>query len=152
MSSYITLPDDENLLDFLNQSFNFVLGPYSKDNGRQFVIIHDAIFTKTLTYPRYLWMMHHQQLIPDGYEVDHIDNDFTNNTISNLQLLTTTDNNLKRDKVLGYNSSGYTFNCPVCGTQRTIPQWIYNQNQVKKGCPGPYCSKSCSITARKKVI
>ena len=125
-----------------------MLGPYAKDNGREFVIVHNYVYTKTITYPRYLWMVHHKQLIPDGYEVDHVDDDPTNNEISNLQLLTPEDNNRKRDKRMGYSSDGYTFNCPVCGTERTIKRWIYNQNQVVKKSPGPYCSKSCSVKAR----
>lgn len=33
--------------------------------------------------------------VPEGYEIDHIDNDRTNNRLSNLQLLTKSQNNQK---------------------------------------------------------
>lgn len=145
---YPTLPDFMDLGEFLFDEGIKVLGPYAKTNGRQFVIVHNYVYTKTITYSRYLWMTHHQRVIPEGYEVDHIDDNPSNNEISNLQLLTTDENNRKRDKNLGYSSDGYTFNCPVCGTERTIKMWIYRQNQIVKGQPGPYCSKSCSVKAR----
>lgn len=139
---YPTLPKEDDLLTFLLGNHK-LLGPYNKDNGRQFVIVHNYKYTKTLVYARYLWIMHYGELIPDGFEIDHIDDDYRNNNIENLHLLTTDQNNRKRDIVYGYNSDGYTFNCPVCGVERTIPQWVYNQNNKDKD-NGPYCSRSCA--------
>lgn len=41
----------------------------------------------------YVW---HKGDIPDGYVVDHIDNDSFNNSIDNLQILTVEENLAKR--------------------------------------------------------
>lgn len=54
---------------------------------------------------RVIWMLHHGP-IPSGLDVDHIDNNKTNNHISNLQLLTHGDN--MRKAVLQNDSWGPT--------------------------------------------
>lgn len=46
--------------------------------------------------------------IPEGSEVDHIDNDATNNKLSNLQSLTSRENSVKRSTLNTNNSSTYT--------------------------------------------
>ena len=61
----------------------------SKD-GRQFVRLADTTNGRlqTLKLHQAVWMYHNEQPIPEGCEIHHIDGDFTNNDISNLQLLT----------------------------------------------------------------
>lgn len=44
--------------------------------------------------------------IEEGYQIDHIDNDRTNNKLSNLQKLTKSENCIKKYKVDGYKSDG----------------------------------------------
>ena len=44
---------------------------------------------------RLVWAWHNGE-VPDGYEVDHIDNNPFNNSLDNLQLLTTLENRRKR--------------------------------------------------------
>ena len=51
------------------------------------------MYTLQLSRVIYAWYC---QEVPEGYHVDHIDNDSENNNINNLQLLTPTENNLKR--------------------------------------------------------
>ena len=128
-----------------------ILGPYEKpnSNGRKFVIIYDIITHRkiTLPYARYLWLTNVGD-IPEDYVVDHINNEPSDDRIENLQLLSVDDNNRKRDEFLGYRPEGYTFNCPVCGTERTIKFWIYAQNQLRGNNRGPYCSRSCASRDR----
>lgn len=54
---------------------------YGDDNKRYFITAH-KLFWKTVNGD-----------IPDGYEINHIDEDKTNNNLSNLNLLTHSENN-----------------------------------------------------------
>lgn len=74
--------------------------PYKKDytvgyvfkhklTGRRYVKLYDKkgkIFVTT--YARYVMATHLGRYVPKDLQVDHIDNDKTNDDISNLQLLT----------------------------------------------------------------
>lgn len=55
---------------------------------------------------RIVWMMNHGP-IPEGYTIDHRDNDPSNNRIDNLRLATNSQNTSNRRKVYGVNKSGY---------------------------------------------
>lgn len=55
---------------------------------------------------RIVWMMNNGP-IPDGYTVDHRDNDPSNNHIDNLRLATHSQNTANRRKVHAVNKSGY---------------------------------------------
>jgi len=72
--------------------------------------------------------------------VDHIDDDFTNNEISNFQLLTLRDNVKKSSKT----TPMHTFDCPECGVQASISVRQFKHNQLSLGKAGPYCSRSCA--------
>lgn len=77
-----------------------IYGPYSDSVGRRrCVLVYPDNFKTTIAYARYLWLMF-KGAIPDGYEVDHIDNDFTNDTLENYQLLNKIDNIKKSSKEL----------------------------------------------------
>ena len=83
--------------------------PYSKkwkkgylvtnDKKRQFVILYNsATDRKTISYPRYLMAVKLGRELKPGEHVDHKDNDVTNNKLSNLQIMTQTENNQKEGK------------------------------------------------------
>ena len=80
-------------------------GPYSdlflygfltlhKSSNRRIVRLYNPINKKNLLiqYSKYIYTVYYNKFIPDGVEVDHIDNDFTNDDINNLQLLTRKEN------------------------------------------------------------
>lgn len=77
-------------------------------DGRQYIYFYgqgesyDFHIPGKTTYARYLFQVDlwkkEKKLIPEGYEVDHIDNDFTNDSLDNLQLLTGLENSQKRDR------------------------------------------------------
>lgn len=80
-----------------------------------------------------------RQLLPEE-TVDHIDGDFTNDDLTNLQLLSLADN-IRKD----HSSTEYVdCICPECGKEfREEARWI-RHNQQKQGKLGPFCGKSCA--------
>ena len=65
-----------------------VYGPYERLDGRSHVII---IFKdgkrKTVSYPKYLKEIELDRYLKENETVDHIDGNFKNNDLSNLQVL-----------------------------------------------------------------
>jgi hypothetical protein len=127
-----------------------VYGPYTRDDGRKHVIHYVDGVRRTQSYPRFLMEKHlGRKLDPDDH-VDHINNDYTDDRIENLQLLTQTENNKKSVKATGRSAKWYTFLCPECDEEAMIPYKDYKRNQLIKKKAGPYCSKSCAGKASHK--
>lgn len=117
-----------------------VYGPYTRKDGRQHVIlIDDNNNRKTISYPRYIMQEYIGAELEENETVDHIDGDFTNNDISNLQILSREDN--ARKSVVYAETINLI--CKVCGKSfpRRKAQEEYNRN-IRK-CDGPFCSNIC---------
>ena len=73
-----------------------VYGPYiRKKDGRKHVVIYDPTATPkrtTVSYPKYLMEQHLGRKLTDDETVDHIDEDYTNDAISNLRIIPRADN------------------------------------------------------------
>lgn len=126
-------------------------GPYdhSDMSGRkQVVLISPTDERHTLTVARLVMCTHLGRLLDSSEEVDHIDNDCTNDALENLQLLTKAANVAKSNPV----RSAY-FECPACGIQfelrgKRLAEYKSNHRR-KPSMTGPYCSKSCADRAGK---
>ena len=121
-----------------------VHGPYIRKDGRKHVVIvFEDDSTKTVSYPKYLMEQYlGRELDPETETVDHIDRDFTNDAISNLQIIPRSEH-AKLDAI---RIKEQQFTCGICGKQ-----FILNAHQLhdaysnrKKGRAGPYCSRSCA--------
>ena len=88
-------------------------------------------FSKWISYARYLWEEHNGK-IPDGYEVDHINNDKTDDRLENLQLLTR-EENIKKFK----SETLVKLTCPICGKEFDFLKRNLSTH------PNPCCSKQC---------
>jgi len=125
-----------------------IYGPYLRKDGRSHICIkHENGRKQTKSYPRYLLEQHlNRELLPEE-TVDHIDNDFTNNQIENLQVLSLSENSKKQHK--DFPRKTITFFCPHCNKE--VTKW---DNEVKgnrkKGKAGPFCSRSCAGKATHK--
>jgi hypothetical protein len=119
-----------------------VFGPYIRSDGRTHVIHYDPITQtrRTQSYPRYLMEQHLGRTLKEWEQVDHINNDHTDDRIENFQLLTKGDNNRKSAKA----PKLYWFICPVCGEEGVIYYRNYKGNQLSQGKAGPYCSRRCA--------
>jgi hypothetical protein len=121
-----------------------VHGPYSrKDNRKHVVIVFEDDSKKTVSYPKYLMEQQlGRELDPDLETIDHINRDFTNNDISNLQIIERSEH----AKLDAERTKEQQFVCEVCNKEFTLTSWQLHdavQNR-KKGKTGPYCSRSCA--------
>lgn len=117
-----------------------VYGPYTRKDGRKHVIHYENGKRRTQSYPRYLMEQHLGRALETQEQVDHINNDKTDNRIENLQLLTVAENNRKSASI----ELPYYFTCPVCNKEAEIPYGQFKANQLRQGKAGPYCSRNCA--------
>ncbi len=117
-----------------------VLGPYTKENGRQIVVVKDNGRWKTISYPKYL--MHEElgrELDPETETLDHIDGDFNNNDVSNFRLVDRRSHSsadTRRVKLI-------TLICDGCGKQfERSPRQIRISASLRHR--GVFCGKSCA--------
>jgi|ERR1044071_2543272 len=122
-----------------------VYGPYLRKDGRKHVILYDGKTKKTVSYPK--WLMQNllgRELDSNLETVDHKDEDFTNDSYDNLQLLTRRENIQKSHKP----AETITFICPICKTTVTKFARVIRDN-LRQGKAGPFCSRSCAGKYRK---
>jgi hypothetical protein len=119
-----------------------VYGPYTRKDGRQHVIIYDNGKRKTVSYPKYLLETKLGRLLLPDETCDHIDNDHTNNSLDNLQVLTRSDN-VKKQIAFKPAEQGY-FVCPECNKSFYKLMRSVRENNIKQKKAGPFCSKKCA--------
>ena len=127
-----------------------ILSPYNKDyhraylvnsQGRNSVCLYNTE-TKarhTVSYARYLMATSLNRFLTDDEEVDHIDNDKTNDSIDNLQLLSRTENIKKQKRLIGLKKVLYE--CPVCNEHFSVRKGL--SHLVNKRKKSMTCSRSC---------
>lgn len=115
-------------------------GPYLRKDGRKHaIIIHDDGSRQTRSWPRILMEQKLNRGLLDEETVDHIDNDFTNDSFDNLQLLTRKENVEKSIVKAKY----ITLICKTCNTSFERREVIYNYNKNIRKKDGPFCSHRC---------
>lgn len=92
----------------------------------------------TISYARYLMSVDLDMELPKNWVVDHVDNNKLNDTIENLQLLTSVENIKKSAKPKTYK----VFICPMC---RASFQLEARQSHRKNPC----CSRKCGYNKMK---
>lgn len=115
------------------------------NDGRRIVDLYLNDTTRTtISYARYLMGVKLGYEVPDHLEVDHIDDDKTNDDINNLQLLTQEENKLKEQyRYIMFEQVRYGFYCAYCTNS-----FILTEAEVKarlaQGRVYAFCSRSCS--------
>lgn len=117
-----------------------VYGPYIRKDNRKHVIVIDGNSRRTISYPRYILEQHLGRVLSHDETVDHINGDFTDDRLENLQIMTLADN-IRKTKMLSPHRF-IQFVCPICGStsSRSIHVLAHNRKQGKRG---PFCSKKC---------
>jgi len=106
-------------------------------DGRRTLSLYNSHTDRSSTqYARYLMSVHLGRFLEPTEQVDHKDEDKTNDNIGNLQILTIVENNIKTHKQPDINLT-----CPVCmkGFSRTRTQVAWKIKTGKKIC----CSRKC---------
>lgn len=95
---------------------------------------------KTISYARYLMSVNLGRILNPEEHVDHIDGDKTNDDINNLQILTISENNKKRNIENGTTRKMISLKCPNCNIEFTIE---YGKSFLQKNNKFSTCSKKC---------
>ncbi len=120
-----------------------IYGPYkSKRDGRERIILY--FFDKPariISYPKYLMELHLNRYLEENETVDHIDGNFLNNDISNLQIL----DRQKHATLDVYRNKDLEVNCTYCNQLFTIKgSTAHLRNRKDRSQSGYFCSRSCS--------
>ena len=119
-----------------------IYGPYTRKDGRQHVILYENGKRKTISYPKYLLEQKIGRALLPHETCDHIDGDFTNNSLDNLQVLSRQENSAKA-MALRTAEQGY-FVCPECHSSFYKQMCDVRGNQISKKKAGPFCSRKCA--------
>jgi hypothetical protein len=121
-----------------------IYGPYvGKDKRSRCVIVHDNGRITTKSYPRLIMEAHlGRSLLPEE-DVHHLDEDVTNNDISNLEIILHTEH--CREHSLKYTGDIFV-QCVYCGEKfaLTPKQQSSRKRELNRGKHGPFCSRTCS--------
>ena len=106
----------------------------NSENRRNIILYNSPKERTTISYARYLMSVSLGKEIQKELVVDHIDNDQTNDTIENLQLLTLKENNKKAGLLKRKNNHGtlscYRYcKCTLCVEAHRNYYRIYHKNR-----------------------
>jgi len=116
-----------------------VYGPYQRKDGRLHIVeIDDNGKRRTVSYPKWLMENHLGRRLLDNETVDHIDNDYSNNELSNLQILDRSVHaalDAKRIRLINVA-------CSWCKQVFMLSRGQMGSRRNKKS--GRFCSRKCS--------
>lgn len=114
--------------------------------NRQNVILYNSDQDrKTISLARYNMGVKLGHEVPANVQVDHIDNDKTNDSIENLQLLSPGDNRAKEEqRYRDEDQCLYGYECNYCGA-RFLLTASKRSTRIFSGSVLAFCSNKCSI-------
>lgn len=114
-------------------------GPYRKKNGRLIVGLYStSARLRTVSYPKLLLELSIGRRLVGDETCDHIDDNFHNDNISNLQVLSRAANLAKHIPP----QETIVLNCTYCGTEFKRLLWRHKINH-KSNRHAWFCTKSC---------
>lgn len=126
--------------DFLDD-IKKIHGPYlRKDGRRHVVIVYLDGHKRTVSYPKFLAeFVMGRPLDPNMETVDHVDDDFTNNSWGNIRIVPRTKHTSDAHLII----EDVVIKCIWCGALAKKNPRNLNHNAVQ-GRAGPFCSRKCS--------
>lgn len=106
----------------------------------------------TISYARYLMSLRLGRLLDKYEHVDHIDNDKSNDSIENLQILTPEQNKKKQEEFYKFhNKTILQLNCSCCGKEFDYAARNHRYH-VRLGRTEFCCSRSCGVRLQQKQL
>lgn len=118
-----------------------VLGPYTRKDGRSHVVVklHNGNYC-TISYPKFLVEAKLGRKLRPGEEVHHLDGNFRNNQLSNLEVVNCSNHAAFH---ACKPAKWIKFQCPTCA--KIVQKDYHNiKHNWKKGTSGPFCSRKCA--------
>lgn len=152
--------DKVKLLE-LHPEYNGVSGPWlNQTTGRLHVTLYKVVnykhFQTTLTLARALMEVKLGRKLESYEEVDHIDEDRTNDSIDNLQLLSSTENVRKQHGYDNDTPQHQELVCPKCSKKFVLPTRVIRARlkarKSNKSVSDLCCSNNCSRNYNQKRI
>lgn len=116
-------------------------------------LVNSASNRTTTSYARYLISVVNGRYLTEDEEVDHIDNDCTNDEISNLQILTI-EQHKEKTKLHCEGRTMIWCICAYCGKsfEREVRNIRNNKTLCSRSCNGKYNSKFSGRGSKKSAI
>ena len=134
----------------LYTAYDSVYGPYTRKDGRKHVVMYKKFSlpkskgrTKTISWPKALLEVKYKRLLSDDETVDHIDEDFTNDDLGNLQILTREENIKKSLLMRDIYHKNIEIRCDLCGTPFSRRESKVHLAR-KYNLSGMFCSRICA--------
>ena len=113
------------------------------EDGRQVVRLHNDNGERLgMTYARYLKSVELGYVVPPEFEVDHRNDDRTDDRPENLQLLTPLENKAKEWVRKSEEIPSYGYYCGTCGNPFLVDASDHAKRQTQ-GNEKHYCSRQC---------
>jgi hypothetical protein len=123
----------------------------NNQNRRNVVLFNNQSDRTTISYARYLMGVKLGYEVPDHLEVDHKDDDKTNDDINNLQLLTKEENLLKEQyRYIMFEQVRYGYYCAYCTDSFILTEAEVNE-RLAKNVEMAFCSRSCSTNFHRYI-
>lgn len=115
-------------------------------SGRKYIcLVNDQTERSIISNARYVMSVHIGQLVPEEYEVDHKDDDRTNDDIGNLQIVTEEYNRLKEQyRYIMQEQDVFGFHCAWCETPFLLTERQVKQRLSYSKSGLAFCCKECS--------
>lgn len=113
----------------------------NKEPRRNVILYNSQNDRSTVSLARYLYETNEGVLLCKDMVVDHIDGNQLNDVLSNYQVITVKENNVKAREQRGTTQQLVRFECGSCGDEFIKPR--NNTHLVIKTKSSTYCSRSC---------
>lgn len=126
---------------------------YLQQDGRRHVYLCEHTQVTTMTsYARYLVSVHLGYILSDEFEVDHVNDDKTDDRLENFQILTKEQNLLKeRLRQMEASYEMLLLLCPQCGFFFRLDGKDYRYRK-SIGREFLYCSRQCCLKANPVAV
>ena len=110
----------------------------SKDGRGRVDLVNTKTDRTTVSYARYLVEVDMGDFVPEGYEVDHINADCSDDRLENLQILSREDH-IAKSALENEGRSYVNLSCPCCGKE-----FLREKRFVNPLSKNIFCSRKCN--------